>query len=113
MVNTQPHLSRLQSFSRVAGAVVVLIGCLVLIGWIFDIVVLMSVVPGLTMMNPMTAVGFVLAGASLFLISDFRFRILDSAVRHPRSAVALVCALSVAVIGVVRLAGYLFGCPTQ
>ncbi len=40
---------------------------LVILGWIYNIGVLLSVVPGLTVMNPLTAINFFLCGAALLL----------------------------------------------
>ncbi len=58
------------SFSRVAGAAVILMGGLVLLGWLFDIEILKSVIPGMIAMNPgATAVAFMLAGVSLWIQS--------------------------------------------
>ena len=43
--------SRLQTFSRASSVVTFLTGLLVLIGWKFDIAVLMSVLPGTVTMK--------------------------------------------------------------
>jgi hypothetical protein len=48
-------------FSRATSAVVVLVGFLVLVGWLFDLDVLKGVVPGWVTMNPLTAMCFILA----------------------------------------------------
>ncbi len=82
--------------------VVVLVGGLALLGWIFDIPALQSVFLGALTMKANTAVGFVLAGASLWLaVSDlagWRIRRLKQA-----------CAVAVALIGLLTLSQYLFG----
>ena len=60
-------LTSLHAFSGVAGAVAVVVGCLVLAGWVFDVDLLKRVVPGLVAMNRATALAFVVSGASLWL----------------------------------------------
>jgi two-component system, sensor histidine kinase and response regulator len=57
----------LKAFSPVAGAAVMLGGCLVLLGWVLRIELLRSVVPGRVAMNPGSALLFILAGAALVL----------------------------------------------
>ena len=67
-MNSQAKLFRLpvRTFSKVAAGLTVLLGALVLAGWTLDIQTLMRVLPGLSAMNPMTAVCFILVGASLW-----------------------------------------------
>ncbi|MFL6114244.1 MAG: ATP-binding protein, partial [Catenulispora sp.] len=92
------HFTR---FARAAGVTAVLTGGLVLAGWGFDVAVLRSVAPGLTAMNPGgTAVGFVLAGVAL----------LTQAAPTPRRLRGLgrACAAAVALLALLRLAGYAF-----
>ncbi len=57
-------------FSRVVGAWTALAGGLVQLGWAFDISALKSVLPGFPQMVPNTAVGFLLSGLSLWLLSN-------------------------------------------
>ncbi len=52
------------------GTLILLIASLVLIGWQIDQPVLKSLVPGITPMNPMTAIHFLLAGTWLLLESS-------------------------------------------
>ena len=59
-------MSSLQRVIKIAAAFVTSIGCLVLIGWIVDISIFKSVLPGLVSMKANTSVGFILAGTSLF-----------------------------------------------
>src|SRR5918912_1142154 len=62
-----PTLAAFRRVPIVAGAVVVLVGCLVLLSWATDVELLKSIAPRLLVMLPNPAVGFVLAGASLLL----------------------------------------------
>ena len=108
--STRPRsLTNSRSFSRAAAAAVILMGSLVLMGWLFDIDTLRSIIPGMTAMNPGgTAVAFLLAGVSLWIQSA-------SASRRLRAA-ALACAGAVVVLALFRLGGYLLdwdGGPDQ
>ena len=52
-----------------AGFVVFLLGVTIVIGWVLDVQGLTTVLPGLVPMRPNTAAGFVLAGASLSMLT--------------------------------------------
>src|SRR3954464_9385066 len=86
--------------ARGAGAAVIMIGGLVLVGWTFDVAVLKSLIPGLTAMNPGgTALAFLLAGVSLLAQTS-------AGATPRRRAVGIACAAGVLLIGLARLAGY-------
>lgn len=87
---------------KAASAVAVLVGCLVLAGWLLDIEILKRIFPGLVAVNPATALAFILAGASLLLL-----QIQDKPLRLLR--VAQVLAFVVAMVGLFKLVGILFG----
>ena len=72
-------------------------GVLVLMGWALDIEVLKRIVPGLTAMNPATAVGFIGAGAGLALISTRRKG------PTPASTAGIVLAVAVTLLGLARV----------
>ena len=98
-----PGLVRfLRSFSRVASVLTILVGCMVLVGWTLDVGVLQRVLPGLVAMNPITAVGFVLAGVSAWLLQEER-------VGRRARRIARACALVVAVMGSLKLLQMLIG----
>jgi len=61
-------IASLQDFSKAASIAVFLIGCVVILGWMFDITMLKSVLPRLVTMKANTAIGFMLSGASLWLL---------------------------------------------
>jgi PAS domain S-box-containing protein len=78
------------------------VGLLVLIGWNFDIETIKSVIPGLTPMNPTTALIFILAGGALWLSQMGRFA--------PQTLViGRWLALVTASLGLIKLGGYLLG----
>ncbi len=62
-----PIVLYLQSISKKASFFVVLIGLVVILGWVFDITALKSIVPGLVSMKANTAICFILGGLSLRL----------------------------------------------
>jgi two-component system cell cycle sensor histidine kinase/response regulator CckA len=85
-----------------AGIAAVASGSIALLGWAMDVRTLRSVVPGLTAMNPTTAIGFILAGVSLWLLVS---EPADARYRNAGAALALVVAL----IGAAKLAGLVLG----
>jgi diguanylate cyclase (GGDEF)-like protein/PAS domain S-box-containing protein len=95
-------ISSMKSFSRAASITIILIGSLVLLGWMLNIPVLKSILPGIASMKANTASAFILAGLALWLI----FR--ESATRLERY-VAQVCALIIALVGLLTLSEYMFG----
>jgi signal transduction histidine kinase/CheY-like chemotaxis protein/HPt (histidine-containing phosphotransfer) domain-containing protein len=82
--------------------VAVLVGCAVLAAWSLDVGVLGRFLPGLLAMNPLVALGFVLAGVSAWLLQEGR------ATGRMRG-VARACALVVVLFGMARLLQILFG----
>lgn len=94
-------LALLENVARVAGVVPVVVGCLVLAGWEFDVEVLKRILPGLVAMNPITALAFILAGISLMLLLG------DEPGR--RRTVGRGLALIVSVIGLLKLVEISFG----
>ena len=64
--------ARFQALSTAAAFVVTTIGTAVLVGWTLDIELLKRLAPGLPVMNPPTAVAFVLCGFSLALLRESR-----------------------------------------
>jgi signal transduction histidine kinase/CheY-like chemotaxis protein len=85
-----------------AALVTLATGVVVLFGWMLDIPSLKSVLPGFVTMKANTAVGFVLAGASLALLGcaarSVRIRRLSQA-----------CAGIMALLGLLTFSQYLFG----
>jgi len=87
--------------ARLVGALVAAAGGLVLVGWLLDIAVLKSVVPGLVTMKANVALGFVLSGAALWALQS------DAAGRGAFYT-TVACALAVSAIGFATLGEYLF-----
>jgi PAS domain S-box-containing protein len=91
--------------SRMGGGVVVLIGMLVLLGWLADWEVCKRVLPGLVAMNPTTAACFIMAGMSLWLLGDG----VTESKTGTGYQLARACATLIALAGLVKLIGYLMG----
>ncbi|MCT7986605.1 methyl-accepting chemotaxis protein [Laspinema sp. A4] len=97
-----PERSVLLSISPIASITVILIGCMVILGWMLDIPTLKSVVPGLVTMKANTAIGFILGGTCINLW--------HRGSRESQSRrVALICALLVLALGLLTLIQYGFG----
>jgi len=111
--------ARYAALSRLCGVGVLLLGLVVLAGWAFDIPRLKSVLPGLVSMKANTALGFILSGLALWLKAEGGKRkaergislasVPSSAFPFPRSLIANLCALAVALLGAATLGEYLFG----
>jgi two-component system, sensor histidine kinase and response regulator len=84
-------IALLKALSWVAGAGVILGGCLVLLGWALNVNLLKTVVPGLVAMNPGTALLFILSGAALLLQQMERP---GPSVRHVGQALAAVLVVA-------------------
>jgi CheY-like chemotaxis protein len=68
-----------------------LVGCLVLLGWLFDIAALKTLLLGALTMKAKTAVGFLLAGVSLWLaLSDLTDRRIQMPVMDGFAALKLL-----------------------
>ncbi len=86
-----------ESWPRIIGIVAIALGSIVLLGWIFDIRLLKSILPGGTSMKANTAICFILAGVALLTV------------RAGRARIATVCAGAIALIGAATLLEYLLG----
>ena len=85
---------------RITSGIVITLSLLVLIGWQFEVAVLKSMVqPGRVSMNPMTAVEFLFAGVSLWLL-------LPQPLTDKRRWMGVACALVVILIAGARLADF-------
>ncbi len=90
------HYERVRVFSS---EVTLLIACLVILGWILNISILKTLLPGLPEMKPNTAVAFLLAAVSLYSSSNNA----SKAGRYLSTG----CALVVFAIGAVTMAEYI------
>ncbi|MCI0528611.1 MAG: PAS domain S-box protein [Nitrospira sp.] len=96
------NISSLKRLSKIASAVVIFVGGLVLLGWLFDIGILKTVLPGLVEMKINTALGLILSGVSLWLLQRDR-------VSRRRRLIAQAGALIVTLMGLLTLSEHLLG----
>ncbi|MDH6097545.1 ATP-binding protein [Anabaenopsis sp. FSS-46] len=93
---------------QVASIITILVGVLVLFGWLFDIELIKTCGnTSLVTMKPNTALCFVLSGISLWMSQSKLSRKSNSTI--PYLSCSRICAASVTLIGLLTLAQYLFG----
>ena len=93
----------LKFFSRCDGWLVALGGGIVLLGWSFGNEMLKRILPGLVAMNPFTALGFILAGASLMC-----YWLTEKKPAHKWRYGRAMAGVLVA-MGVLKISEYIFG----
>lgn len=92
----------LQSAARITGVAVAVTGLVVLAAWLFEIEALKNVSPGYPTMKPNTAVGLLLAGGALSVLS------VGTASSYLRYS-ALAAAFAAALIGSLTLSEHVYG----
>jgi PAS domain S-box-containing protein len=101
-----PQARNCRFFSLAIGTISVLVGTLALLGWILNIPVLTSVIPGFVTMKPLTALCFMLCGLSLWWL-----RLPPDEIRATREAhlrVGQVLCGLVMCVALLTLGEYLF-----
>lgn len=94
--------ARFAALTAGCAAAVAAVGLLVLAGWVADVAALRGPVPGAIEMKANTALGFVLAGAALWLLAC-------GPAEGLRRSAGRVCALAVLMIGALTLVQYVAG----
>src|SRR5215207_1536452 len=94
------HIS-LEKAPRIASIVVFVIGCIVLVGWQFNLPALTKILPGMATMKANSAVAFILSAISLWFLqsrqAEWQARLLAS-----------ICTTVVLLIAVLTLGEYIF-----
>ncbi|HYW20534.1 MAG TPA: ATP-binding protein [Nodularia sp. (in: cyanobacteria)] len=94
--------------AKVASVIAVLISLVVLLGWFFDLDFLKRFGDtSLVTMKPNTALGFLLSGASLWMLQMGQGNRDSSGIAYLRCS--RICAAAVTLIGLLTLSQYLFG----
>src|ERR1700676_3305874 len=94
----------LRRVARLCAWAVIVLGGLVLVGWTLDVDALKGVFPHLTAMNPVTALGLILAGGALELLQD-------EAATGARQRAGRICAGLTTLTGLAKLGSYLWNAP--
>jgi protein-histidine pros-kinase len=92
---TNPTSSRCVLYARLAGVFAMVAGLLVLLGWLLDVAILKTVLPGAASMKPNTAICVVLAGLALTIFS------LPSEERGPGKTARRLASLSSLLLGLI------------
>lgn len=74
LLKKESHQARQSSISLTAGIIIAAIGALGLVGWQFNNIYLMSWIPGLRPINPMSALALILLGAGFMIYSAKKLR---------------------------------------
>ena len=96
------QLALCKTLSTILASLTFSIGFAALLGWIFDIEVLKRIHPSLVTMKANTSVCLMLVGVSVLLLQDQP----ESAVKR---GIAQVCAVIVAIVGLLTLSQHIFG----
>lgn len=92
--------ARLNEVSKLIALLSVVVGVMVIFGWLFDIAVLTTIVPGLPAIKFNSALSFIFAGASLWLLNQ----------PSPAAAAAgRACGAATALLGLLTLSQYPLG----
>jgi hypothetical protein len=91
-----------KKYSRLGALIVCILSLLVIVGWITNISLLKSILPGFQAMNPLAAISFILLSFSLVARTHYFFS------ENKKNFLAFILSLSVILIGIVTIVGYSF-----
>lgn len=101
-------IAALQSFSRKASIAVSAIGCIVILGWILNIQLLQSILPGLPSMKVNTATCLILGGFSLFLQQRRSAKLTTITTKKIDKYLIVSCSFLILLISLLTLIQYSF-----
>lgn len=96
------YVSGFQTASKVAAGITMLVGVLVLVGWLLGIALLKSIVPGLANMKANTALAFFAAGWAIWLVQS-------ESTNQRRLFLRRACIILVTGLSLLTLSEYVFG----
>ncbi|MEG5039015.1 MULTISPECIES: PAS domain S-box protein [unclassified Microcoleus] len=102
------RMAAVESFSKKASIAVIAIGCTVLLGWIFDLQLLKSILPGLVTMKANSAVCFILGGFSLFIQQNRRAKLTARKYQKNHKLLIFGCSFLIILISLLTLVQYSF-----
>ncbi len=94
-------LFQLKFFSKIASIIAIIVGLVVIIGWILNIESFKSILPNIVAMKANTALCFILIGISLFYLNEKQ-------ITRPKLRITQICAIIVGIIGFLTIIEYLF-----
>src|SRR3989338_2285156 len=94
-------VSSFKHVSKIGSIIIITIGCLALIGWIFNIQTLTSILPNLVTMKVNTSLAFILSGLSL------RISLVERPGKMTRF-ICQLCALVVVIVSLLTICEYIF-----
>ncbi|MEG4278367.1 PAS domain S-box protein [Microcoleus sp. MON1_C1] len=101
-------MAAVESFAKKASIAVMAIGCTVILGWIFDLQMLKSILPGLVTMKANTAVCFILGGFSLFIQQRRRAELRARKYQKITNFLIYSCSFLIILISLLTLVQYSF-----
>ncbi len=107
--NTAPNaivLRYLRLYTLTTAIVAIVAGASVLMGWMLDVNLLKSILPGKATMKPNTALGFVWAGIALLFLAQLSGQ--TEVINLARRRISLICASFLALVGAATLIEYFF-----
>lgn len=103
------RLAWIQRWSKRSGAIAAIVGILVLLGWVFDLQILKSIVPSLPSMKVSAAISLILGGSSLWLWHQDRRKDSSEVTRQGwRDRASSLLALMMSFISLLTLIHYSF-----
>lgn len=102
MLDNKNLIQRLEFISRLCGIFVMLIGGIVIIGWLFDLPTVRSILPHFVAMKFNTALCFFLSGLSIYLLTP------QEKVTKQKRSFTRICVIIVSLIGLLSLSQYIF-----
>jgi signal transduction histidine kinase len=107
--NLQATFISLLKLAQIAASCVFFLGIMVLLGWVFGIATLKSILPAWPKMAPLVMLTFLLASISLWCAASEKINDCDENRQKMLQRISQVSAVAVVAIGLYRLCVYIFG----